>query len=263
MMVYKQVPLGHSESILTNAMSIGQFSLLNRVNSSDKKVLTFQRTRDNTSVIRRLQISPTTGWVSYLDSDAQSTPTKGVPTFEEADRLAIQYFQRLGGDTNQISPKPRTPAEGTISTLNRKTGRVTDTAVCSQMITLRRQIAGTDVANYFTIVFANEATPQTIEMLWPNLEPFQEYPIVKPTGMVKLLKSGRAANAELGASMPDDVPLIVTKVQPYYPTLEGVEGMVYPWGHLEVIAQIGRTNRVFRLNCPLIDEDTLPKSAKK
>jgi len=258
MMLYKQVLPSPPESMISNAMAFGNFSLLNRVQSPDKGILVFQDKPAKMGMTRRLRLCPATGWLEYIDCRAQSFPVKGVPSFEEANRLAIELFQRLGGDTNQINPKPRSPAEGTATTFDRKTGRDIETVICSQMITLRRQVRGIDIGSSFIISFANEAKPDDINMDWPKLEPYKECQIAKPDQIISFLKSGRAIIPKNNVDAPEDAPLTITKVQPYYPTLEdqaAIPGFVYPWGRLELTAHLGKTNQsVLHINCPLIDK---------
>src|SRR6266498_205328 len=67
-----------SQAIVSNAMAIGSFQLINRMPWHEKSALHFRDKRE--SWTRVLTITPRDGSISYYDKSAEGTPVRGVPS---------------------------------------------------------------------------------------------------------------------------------------------------------------------------------------
>lgn len=207
---------------------------------------------------RFLEISEKTGWVNYYDGHAEGNPSRGVPTFRDAEDLAVDYLNKLGVNTNQLiaKPWPRTQTEVTI--IDKKGGREPTKEISMRGIFLFRQIDGIQISgDSFWIHFCNDAKPSMFQLTWPKLEPVKGYKTAKPEEILNWVRFGRAVNPEPEAKVVQDVPLAVTKITPYYLGKVGLtqQEIIYPYAKLELIADVGGTNRVtFYLHCPIIAE---------
>jgi len=263
--VLKSVPRPFSEIAISNAMAIGSFSPLNRIKSEEKGLLHFQDNRDKTYMTRYLKMSPLNGAISYYNGRADGKKIENVPTFEQAEKLAMDYFRRLGADTNQVLSKPISRTESTTRSLDKKTGREGQPTVKGRGIMLYRQIHGIEISgSWFHIEFVTDAKIPTLEMHWRNFEDARSYPVANANQLMQWVKAGMAVN-------PSPVPipieeinraqkLTITKVTPYYlgdPHNQPQE-FVYPFAEIEMVAENGNSKTTFRLHCPIIET----KSAK-
>ena len=258
LVVYKRTPLTFSQTVISNAMSVGSFTLLNKLPSEDKTTMRFQDKRDKIEMTRFLEISATRGWVNYYDGRAEGKASKGVPTFEVAEKLAVDYLLRFGVNTNQIIARPWPRTQTTVTSFDKKGGRETDKSTNMRGVFLFRQIDGIEVAgNSFWIHFCQDAKPSMFELTWPNLEPVQHYGTATPAEIIRWLKAGRAVNPNPDAMTIQDKPLRITKIVPRYLGKVGISQMetLHPYAQIEVVADFGKTNQaIFTLNCPIIDE---------
>jgi hypothetical protein len=141
LMIYKVSGQAFSPSVLSNAMAIGSFRAINRVTPVEKGLWHFQDKQDKTYMTRYLKVSPMQGWVRYYDGKAKGFPVEGVPTWERAESLAMDYLERLGGDTNQVG-RNTSRVEGTTTSFDGKGGEATNKVVHSRGLILYRQIDG-------------------------------------------------------------------------------------------------------------------------
>jgi hypothetical protein len=255
--VYKVVPQSLSQAVISNAMAIGSFKPLNLIPSTDKALLHFQDNRDKTYMTRFLKIAPAQGWMSYYDGRTGGMPVKGVPTFEEADRLAMDYLRRLGGDPNQLAVKPRPRIEGTTTSFDKKGGHETNKVVHARGIILYREIDKIQLmGKCFSIEFGNNAKPSMFELNWKNLQPQHRYAIASSEKIINWIKAGKAVNPDFEPILIQAKTLAVTKITPLYlGDIGGVaQEIIYPFAQLEVVANAGTTNQVnFFLHCPIIE----------
>src|SRR6266487_5105165 len=157
--VLKCVPKPFSEMAISNAMAIGSFKPLNLMKSQEKGLLHFQDNRDKTYMTRFLKISSLNGAISYYNGRVEGKKIENVPTFEEAEKLAKDYFRSLGGDTKQILPKPISRTESTMRSLDRKTGKEGEGRVIRRGVIFYRQMHEIQVSggSSFVIQFVSNA----------------------------------------------------------------------------------------------------------
>src|SRR6266487_142471 len=256
-LVCKVASNSFSQAIISNAMAIGSFQLINRMPWHEKSALHFRDKRE--SWTRVLTITPRDGSISYYDKSAEGTPVRGVPSAERLDDLALTYLVRLGGDTNQVLRKRRAARETVSTGYDKPGGRELSKEVWMRGATLDRQIEDIeDLGSSFMINFGNESKPSSFEFKWRNLRPHQRFPTPTPEQIVKWINSGRAT---VPPSVWDPAPavpagaksLTITKIKLFYPG-KGTGEIVYPVAELELVVDLGNNSKMpFYLNCPVID----------
>ncbi|EEF63391.1 hypothetical protein [Pedosphaera parvula] len=152
---------------------------------------------------RFLKLISGPGVISYCNGRAEGTPVHGVLTFEEADRLAVDYVRQLGGDTNQLVAKPRPRIEGTTTSFDKKGGRQIGQVVNVRGLIIHRQVDSIQIHGNdgLTIQFGNDAKVSSLELNWKNLRPQNRYKTASPDTIKSWIKAGRAVNAGIEATL--------------------------------------------------------------
>jgi hypothetical protein len=254
LVVYQPSSQTFSTEAISNAMAVGSFKPANRINTPDKTLIQFQDNRDKSYMTRYLQVFPEQGRLNYYDRDAKGDPIKGVPTSEESRKLAMDYFRRFVGNSDQFfEAKPFT--ETTMTTVDRKDGRETDKAVMERGAIIARQVDGIQlIGNTFWIVFGNEAKPTAFQLRWPKLQPVQRYITASRNDVLGWIKAGNAVNADPYAEAVQAKKWSVTQITPFYKATNrnGVE-LVFPFANVEITADMGKGSNTFlSLYCPII-----------
>jgi hypothetical protein len=254
MAVYKVVPQSFSGAVISNAMALGSFKPTQRIRTPDKGLLYFEDNREN--MTRFLRIMPAQGWIRYHDNKAGGHPIRSVPSFEEVERLASSWFERLGGDVNELDPRPRPRSETTVTSFTRPGGQQISKLVGARWITMFRQIDGIDLSGKcFSIEFGNDARVKDLELSWRKLEPVKRYRTISKEQIMDHLKGGRAVIPPVLLAPPPAKALKVTGVRPWYVGVtEGVpQDTIYPVVNVDMVAtDKAGSNFEFTVQCPAI-----------
>jgi hypothetical protein len=260
LIVYRPMTEKVSHIVVSNAMYIGSFKSINLIRSKDKSIIEFRDTRKVEDSTRFVKLSATAGWVKYNDNCAQTKPVHGVPSFAEAEKRALEYFLLLGGNTNQLSPKPWPHNEGTFETYDKPGGRLISKGVDSREVSLFRQIDGIPVlGNSFSVEFGNDAKPIMLDMNWPPFEPVKQYEIATRNEILEFLKSGRAfypvwpEQPEVSSAKA----FTVRSIQYLYQRGFGAnpQELLRPYVSLGMEADVGGKIIKFGLKCPIIADE--------
>jgi hypothetical protein len=258
--VFKIPAVKAPQSIISNAMTIGTFKPINLVKSKENGVIEFRDRPGEDDWTRFLKMSASQGWVKYYDKLAGGRPARGVPGFEEIQKQALRLFVLLGGDTNQLPPKPWPHNESTFQTYDKPGGNLISKGVSRRSICLFRQVDGIPVmGNSLSVDFGNDAKPITLEMNWPPLNPVQRFRVATKDEMLALIKSGKAF-IQVFPPPPEDISPAksykVKNVVPLYAELssEG-ERLMKPYGSLLVEADVNGRAVEFVVNCPILTDE--------
>jgi hypothetical protein len=258
--VYKRITERVSQAIVSNAMSIGSFKSINLMRSKDKGLIEFRDKQGPNDWTRFLKMSANSGWVKYYDKLTEAKPVHGVPNLAEAEKQTLHYFVILGGNTNELSPKPHPHGETTFETYDKPGGRLISKGVSRHWISLTRQIDGAPViGNSLTVDFGNDARPITLDMNWPPFQPVQRYRAATRDEILQFLKSGRAFHP-VWPEQPDvssAKAFTVRSIQYLYRTGLGTDPqeLLRPYASLGMEADVDGQAVKFGLNCPIITDE--------
>jgi hypothetical protein len=260
MMVYQVT--NFSQAVLSNAMAIGSFRAIDIV-SKDKDQIVFETHQDE-RLVRRLKISPAQCWIDYLQSQADTSSVHGVPSYDETEKLALDYLSRFGYDTNQIISKGKPRTEGTVETYDKKGGSLVNKSVYSRGITFYREIDGIDMEESFSIEFGNDASVTRLSTDWKNLQPYHMLKTATRDEIAGWIKAGRGMilpGVNSGCSVPDHAKtLTITEATPVY-VKRNTGKFIYPSANLKIIADIGTTNAAtFYVECPVLSTNRVTLS---
>ena len=257
MAVYKVVPQSFSGAVISNAMALGSFRPTQRIRTSDKGLLYFEDNREN--MTRCLRIMPAQGWIRYFDNKADGHSIRGVPSFEEVEKLALSWFERLGGDVKELDRTPGPRSETTVTSFTKPGGEQISKLVGARWITMFRQIEGINLSrSFFSIKFGNDARVADLELSWRKLEPVKRYRTISKEQILDHLKAGRAVIPPVLLAPPSAKAFKVTGLKPWYVGVkEGVpQDTIYPVANVELVAtDQGGSNFPFTVQCPAIAID--------
>jgi hypothetical protein len=261
--VYKVIPQNFSQSVVSNLMVIGDFHWqnLNKKNPfptpfPDTNLITFNKDS------RALHISPAHGWINYHATTDERGQLEGVPSREDAEKLALKYLFLLGIDRSQIADKPRGQSLVTQEAY-RYHGEMISAGVAQRGIYLLRVIDGvkmngTGMQGGFYIEFGNHGHVRNFDLTWRNLLPYEAHAVASGDEIIDEIKNGKGSIPMGGIPQKADFEglkkLTVTKITPYYAGANGrdPQEFVTPFAELELTADTAKTNFVFQLHCPIL-----------
>jgi hypothetical protein len=261
--VYKIATAKLPQAIISNAMTIGSFRPINLTKSQDKNQIEFRDKPGREDVTRFLKLTSTQGWAEYYDRLAGGSPSHGVPTFEEAQKLTLRYFVLLGGNTNELPSRPWPHRESTSKTYDKPGGRLINQGVSMRSICLFRQIDGIGIiGNSLSADFGNDAKPITLEMNWPPLNLVERFRTASKAEILALLKSGKSF---VQAWPPPDEDVThaksfkVKNVIPLYGEFSSAgERWIKPYGSLLMEADMNGRAVELVVNCPIATDEKAP-----
>jgi hypothetical protein len=243
--IYKVVPRDFSMAVISNAMAIGSFQMLDIVNPRDTNSIQFRDKKDALESSRSLSINPAQGIIEYFREmpsvENRKIPT-GVPTEEEGIKLAWDYLFRLGIDRSQaMQPHAHVDMESMY-----KKNEIDWQGPYKCTVGVSRRIDGIRAyGGNFRIVFRNHAEVESIDLSWPDLVPYECHPVANVTEIINYIKNGQAVlpvpefHFESLAKLKR---LTVTKITPYYFFEPASDGLFHPFAELEVTADLGKKN---------------------
>ena len=195
--VYKVLPQTFTEEMMTQAMAMAGFTPLTMKLSADKKTMEWH---SNGHWRRELKICPSRGWISIINEgvDAQGTNSpEGVPTFERVDELALQLLQQFGGDTNQLSFRPRYRIYQGRETYQRMGGPLLSTNVTMRGCMYARKLDGISFDGKSSrggleVEFGDHEKVAKLGLVWRNLQPDKKYRVASMRQIAKFIKAGQA-----------------------------------------------------------------------
>ncbi len=251
-------------------MALCSFKPLNRIHQADgPDFMLFQDHRDKAEMTRFLKISPVKGWMNYYDASAIGKPISGIPSFAEVETLATNYLLRLGGDPHQLTPKPWTRSEQTVTSYNKKGGVATNQVVSMRGIFLFRQVDGiAEASSSFWVNFGNDGKPSTFELNWKTIKPLEQRNLASTDKILSWIRGGKATRPVLiyGETGNEDVSsatkFSITKIIPCLGSVKGAKDVLCPFGEVGIVAEFGNSNTVpFVLTCPILTTNLLPASS--
>jgi hypothetical protein len=261
--IYKTVPQAFSMVVISNAMSLCGFDwkhLSKKPDSSvpDKDLIRFSDKKVNWT--RSLLIAPNLGWMEYNAATDPQDLTNGVPTKEEADKLALGVLFQFGIDRSLLSNKQiHQTVQGKLS----REGERLTTNVVNRGVSYTRLIDGVESKNSsgFTIDFESHARITHFWLNWRNILPTEVHPTLSTNEIVKLIKAGNSLAAPWGNldDLKSAKTISVVKITPRYFEVEGKKPMylMYPFATLEMVADLDGTNtETFNVQCPVLSPNT-------
>jgi hypothetical protein len=155
-------------------------------------------------------------------------------------------------------------------------GRLASNNACGRRIALARKIDGVDflgVNEGFRMEFGTRGQVRSFHLVWPRLEPYQNYATASPSEIIRLIRAFKTAlrppDGDEWAYFPrikdlaKTKKLTITRVKPFY--AEGFYGeqprdneptrFVTPVAELEAVAELDRGNVSVRLYSPFTSGD--------
>lgn len=267
--VYKVVPKQFSKETIARILEIADFKTTSMKLTPDQKTMQWRARDKNGTLIRSLDISPTTGWITYFNGSTEapsSQDAEGVPSYDQVDSLALDYLRQLGGDTNQLSLRPCSRTNRGRSLYKKRGGDLIREDKTMRGAMYSRQLEGIRINGSggrggLWIEFGNHAKLARLDLNWRSLESDMRYRTATAKEMVSRIKNGEAIVPEEDLinlnAVTKTKKLTVTKVTPYY--WGGVGGAdqkwVYPFAELEVNADSPEGGYVtFTLFCPILSD---------
>jgi hypothetical protein len=263
---YKVIPQEFSEAVISNALTIGSFTMKDRKPApkgwmpNGYKSLLFR----NTEETKYLIICPAFGYMKYSDGKAEAKatsaikdvpePVVGVPNEAETMKLGLKYLRLLGIDVSQIATRFRSCEfdlywdRGTRGWIDQRTKEKMNDIV-NYGVFFTRRIDGISVSGFgdFFVSFGNNAKLSELELSWRNLRPYQLLDkFITPDEIVASIRNGQARLPRLaGWPLYEIRTLTITNATPRYSRKRGDESMdfVSPALQLDAIMDNGKTNR--------------------
>lgn len=269
--VYKTVPQNFSPAVVSNLMTIGGFQWQNlykrdRFSASlpDTNLITFRRSEPSS---RTLYISAAQGWINFHATTDERGPLEGVPSREEAEKLALKYLFLFGIDRSQIADKPRGQSLVTQEAY-RYHGEMIPAGLAQRGTYLVRiidgvKMYGTGMQGGFYIEFGNHGIVRNFDLTWRGLLPYEAHPVASGDEIVSEIKNGKgsipAGGTPEATSFSGLKKMTVKKITPYYAGANGREPQefVTPFAELEITAETVNTNFSFQLHCPILSTNTV------
>lgn len=235
---YKVIPQDFSDAVISNAMTIGSFTMKDKVKLPSevpaiyKKALIFH---DKTDELHWLTILPTLGCIEYHDEHAEAKavsaikdvpePVVGVPNESETTQLGLKYLRLMGINLDEIARKPGTDKldlhweVGTREWKDQKAKQwINETNVYGVFFT--RRIDGIEMSGFGDafVEFGNNAKIYELKISWRKLEPYELHDnFVTPEQIVKSVANGQTALPRAaGWPLAEIKTLTITNATPRY-----------------------------------------------
>ncbi len=269
--VLKTAPAVFSLDKISNVVALGEFKDPARAAAllapaSRGRAATFEEAESG----KVLSLTPATGYIEYIDRRADALPGEpvhGVPDEAEALAAARIVLKRLGIAESDLAHRSETGELYRGWVLREIGGYDKQQHKKYKKTTLRgvilfRQVNGLSLSGPgdcggVRVEFANEGKIRALAVSWRNLKPHHAAKVADPAKIARWIQQGKAV-----IRMPDDSyppgmvkGLSVTKVTPQYLGCNGQEpqSLMYPFAMLRATADLGFTNLVVWVNCPLVE----------
>jgi hypothetical protein len=265
--IYKVIADKFSQSVSSNAMALGSLKTVNLINPPHEKgTIEFRDKREQGAANHVLRLSGHADWIEYNYNHMDEKPgvVHGVPTVDDAEALALKYFISLGGNTNELTPKPWQHSDTTLTQLNASM-QPTNKVLSARCIYLSRQIGGIDVVgNYMWADFGNDAKLHSLHMKWTPLQSYRVQNTAGQDQLLEWLKDGKGVRPEVfqvepAADITGAKSFTIKRAFPIYG--KGSEsdppGLLRPFLELLIEADTGTNKADFLVDCPILADEVL------
>jgi len=271
---FKALPAVFSDEVVSNVIALCEFKDPERVRTLFRPVgqgreVQYQEPQLEKPVLgKSLRISPANGYISYFNPKAEALPrsrVEGVPSEAEALDLAARLLPKLGINEVDLAHKPDAKqleylkASRTIGRFV-KGGKEPVEQVIVRGVILFRQMNGVAFSGQgdcggLRVEFGNNAQIKELALTWRNLKPDKTVSLARLDQTIQRIKGGKAV-----IRLPEPFinpalikKLTVTDARLYYFAFDGNDRQktVYPYVMLTANADMGFTNQVVWLNCPI------------
>jgi hypothetical protein len=271
--IYKVVRQDFPPAAISNLLEMASFRMSERTNfpsnlATQEEGDLFFTTKDRR---RHLSVVPSRGFVQYSDLDAEAPMLdhpQGVPSEDEAYRLALEWLRRLGIDRSQLSTKPGTDQLRIFREVRRhqwtdqKTGRELD-EISNRSVDFIRRVDGIEIEGIgprggVCIDFGNHGKVCQVEICWRGLEPFKLANTLLAEQIRDLIRRGSVTwNPWKGVTGLNKIT--VTAVVPTYRGEAYAERQDFMEPYAVVYASLdyGTTNISASCHCPIITGPSL------
>jgi hypothetical protein len=268
--VFRTVPASFSLEIISNLVTLVELKnpakaagILSTARQGKPASLTEAETG------KYLAVTPATGYICYYDRQAVAmspSAIRGVPTDDETLALARRILATLSISESNFVHKPRSVELERSGILEEAGGydkqeRVKFKVPVARGLILFRQINGIGLSGPgdcggFRVEFGNDAKIKELAVSWRGIKPERLSPTAEREDITKRIKEGRAViNIPAGLPPAHNIrKLRITSVRPYYLGQTGDEPQkfIFPYLMLTAEADMGHTNGVVSLNCPIL-----------
>jgi hypothetical protein len=265
--IYKVLPQQFSNEIVSRMLKIADFSPAQMRLSADKKTMQWRHRDENGTLTRSLDIAPSLGAITYFNTKTEapsSRQAEGVPSFDEVDRLALDYLGQLGCDTNQLALRPVSRTDNHRTLYKKRGGELIMDDFTSRGGMYTRKIDGLLFNGHagrggLWIEFGDHAKVARLDLNWRTLRPYQRYRAATSKQIIKSVRAGRATLPEQDVDPnvgSEAKKLTITQITPHYwgDAAGTDQHFVYPFAQLSVTADLEGTNKTsFDLFCPIIE----------
>lgn len=264
--VFKVSPAQWNQGFLSNVIAIGDFkdparsfkALRPAMRGSDARYTDEALQGARTSII----LNPSIGRVLYYREGVVALPTQpvqGVPSEEEALRLALEFFSKLELPTAELRRRPGTQnVYYTRDVTTRSTYGSREKKVIARGLYLVRGIDGFGVDGVGTcggmsIRYGNHGQIAEMELVWPRVHSPSSVPVAQTNQILSRIREGKATIAT--DYEPREIrSLTITNATIWYFGSKGppVQRSMEPFLSLDGIAKVREQHVPVRVNCPII-----------
>lgn len=282
--IYKNVPQEFSTRAISNLMALGSFTtndirkLSDEERAMDKNGLALV----NKEETRYLGISPALGFIVYRDDKANDMMgrVEGVPSDAKVKKLALELLDKIGISSSGFATKSSKKNDllafgnkeirGHFDPKKKKFIKEVD----KRGIFFIRKVdgvnfAGIGVAGGFHVEFTSHEKVANLELIWRNLQPYQQYETASPEQIVAWIKEGKAVmpyplmNSDL---KPSEINKLTIKG--FSPLYKGAladepQEFTFPFAQLNCVAVVGKTNVNLQLYCPILSTNEVIPAGRK
>jgi hypothetical protein len=197
-------------------------------------------------------------------------PAVGIPDDAKAQKLGLKFLKQFGIQPADLAQKANGHLltfgeKETRSYFDRKRGKYIDDEVMERGIFFNRRIDGVNFAGIglgggCEITFGNRAKIARIKLVWPNLQPYEQYRVASPDEIIQWIRDGQAVQTHKNLVNPADIKkLTITDCSPLYKGVNGEEtqDFVYPFAQVEAVADLGKTNVDIQIYCPILSTNAV------
>jgi hypothetical protein len=215
--------------------------------------------------LKGICITPESGYISLNNSAAVSPPRKPVervPSKPETLRLALALLPKLGIEQSELARKPESSELQLAHILGEQGGLAKHEGRATTRTNLQGVILGQAVngiafsgrgdCGSVRVEFGNHGLVANLAVVWRNLRPDHNVPVVSKAQILQWIKDGKAIISE-GVEGGQITKLTVTRIVPCYLGKDPAEKQkfVYPYAELTANAHMGTRNATVTLTCPL------------
>ena len=225
-------------------------------------------------------IQPSTTTITYCTTN-QMLSTNDVPDDETVRRRAFECAARFGLGRAYLIPKD-------VYSASNAPGRtdIFTNGICARGIYLSRKLDGigffgdaNERREGFSIEFGSHGRIRSFELVWPNLEHYQNSPTASRAEIIHFIRAQRIIvipNADEATyfqrveGLANARTFTITQITPYYgegvfgetPTNDAPPEFITPFAELEAIADFGNSNATVRLLSPVLSSEVSRLLAK-